>query len=288
MMTSGPVDQRAVLVTGASSGIGRATTLLLNAHGYRVFAGVRKEQDGRALREEASGSLTPLRLDVTDEDSIAQAVARVKEDVGSELFGLVNNAGVSLNGPLELLRVSDMRTLMEVNVLGLLAVTRAFIPLLRQARGRLVNISSGHGLLALPDKSVYAASKFAVQAVSDSLRLELRPFGVSVSNLVVGKVDTAVLGKILTEREKLMQAAPPEVLELYSPLFEFFDREVKNLPGISPEEVALVVSRALGARRPRAQYVVGPGARKMKNLARLPLRLRDALFYKALYGRRGS
>ncbi|MGD8361348.1 MAG: SDR family oxidoreductase [Gemmatimonadota bacterium] len=288
MMTSGPVAQSAVLVTGASSGIGRATAILLNAHGYRVFAGVRKERDGEALREEASGSLTPLRLDVTDEDSITQAVARVKEDVGSEFFGLVNNAGVSLNGPLELLSVSDMRKLMEVNVLGLLAVTRAFIPLLRGARGRLVNVSSGHGLLALPDKSVYAASKFAVQAVSDSLRLELRPFGVSVSNLVVGKVDTAVLGKILTEREKLMQAAPPEVLELYSPLFEFFDREVKNLPGISPEEVALVVSRALGARRPRAQYVVGPGARKMKNLARLPLRLRDALFYKALYGRRGS
>ncbi len=287
-MTTHPTAQRAVLVTGASSGIGRATALLLDAHGYRVFAGVRKERDGEALREGASGSLTPLQLDVTNQDSITQAVARVREEVGAELFGLVNNAGVSLNGPLELLQISDMRTLIEVNVLGLLAVTRAFIPLLRGARGRLVNISSGHGLLALPDKSVYAASKFAVQAVSDSLRLELRPFGVSVSNLVVGKVDTAVLGKILAERRKLVQAAPPDVLELYSPLFEFFDREVKDLPGISPEEVALVVDRALSARRPKAQYLVGPGARKMKNLAHLPRRVRDALFYKALYGRRGS
>lgn len=287
-MTNGPVDHRAVVVTGASSGIGRATALLLDANGYRVFAGVRTERDGEALREEASESLTPLHLDVTSEDSITQAVALVRGDVAGELFGLVNNAGVSLNGPLELLRVSDMRTLMEVNVLGLLAVTRAFIPLLRKARGRLVNISSGHGLLALPDKSVYAASKFAVQAISDSLRLELRPFGVSVSNLVVGKVDTAVLGKILTERERLKRDAPPEVLDLYSPLFGFFDREVKNLPGISPEEVALVVAHAFSAPRPRAHYLIGPGAKKMRNLARLPLRARDFLFYKALYGRRGS
>ena len=287
-MTTRPTTQRAVLVTGASTGIGKATALLLDARGYRVFACVRKERDGEALREGASGSLTPLQLDVTNQDSIARAVTRVREDGGAELFGLVNNAGVSLNGPLELLQVSDVRTLMEVNVLGLLAVTRAFIPLLRQARGRLVNISSGHGLLALPDKSVYAASKFAVQAVSDSLRLELRPFGVSVSSLVVGKVDTAVLGKILAERQKLVQAAPPDVLELYSPLFEFFDREVKDLPGIPPEEVALVVDRALSARRPKARYLVGPGARKMKNLAHLPLGVRDALFCKALYGRRRS
>jgi NAD(P)-dependent dehydrogenase (short-subunit alcohol dehydrogenase family) len=285
-MTNGTTDQRAVLVTGASSGIGRATALLLDAKGYRVFAGVRKDRDGEALRERTSESLTPLQLDVTNQDSVARAVARVREDVGPAVFGLVNNAGVSLNGPLELLPVSGIRTLMEVNVLGLMAVTRAFIPLLRESRGRLVNISSGHGLLALPDKSAYAASKFAVQAISDSLRLELRPFGIHVSNLVVGKVDTAVLDKILTERNRLMETAAPEVLELYAPLFEFFDREVKNLPGISPEEVALVVDRALGARRPRAHYLIGPGARKMRNLARLPRCLRDALFYKALYQRR--
>jgi short-subunit dehydrogenase len=198
---------------------------------------------------------------------------------------LVNNAGVSLNGPLEVLPVSELRTLFEVNVVGLLAVTRAFIPLLRKERGRLVNISSGHGLLAVPDKSAYAASKFAVQAISDALRLELRPFGISVSNLVVGKVDTTVLDKILAQREELRQATPPEIFDLYAPLFEFFDREVKALPGIPPEEVAGVVARALSDRKPKAQYLIGPGARKMKNLARLPRRLRDALMCKALYGR---
>jgi short-subunit dehydrogenase len=213
-------------------------------------------------------------------------VARIREETGGRLFGLVNNAGLSLNGPLELIPVSEIRKLFEVNVVGLLAVTRSFIPLLRAEQGRLVNISSGHGLLASPDKSVYAASKFAVQAISDSLRLELRPFGVSVSNLVVGKVDTAVLDKILEEREKLAKAADPAVLDLYSPLFEFFDREVKDLPGIPPGEVARVVAKALTTRKPRPQYLLGPGARKMRNLSRLPRRLRDGLMYKVLYGAR--
>jgi NAD(P)-dependent dehydrogenase (short-subunit alcohol dehydrogenase family) len=276
--------EKAVLITGASTGIGRATALLLDAGGYRVFAGVRKEEDGQALKMEASDALAPLLLDVTDPDAVAHALAGIGEETGGVLFGLVNNAGLSLNGPLELTPVSEIRKLFEVNVLGLLEVTRSFIPLLRKARGRLINISSGHGLLAIPDKSVYAASKFAVQAVSDSLRLELRPFGVSVSNLVVGKVDTAVLAKILEERERLVKAADPAVLELYSPLFEFFDREVKNLAGISPEEVAKVVAKALATPKPKAQYLVGPGARKMRNLSRLPRGLREGLMYKALYG----
>jgi NAD(P)-dependent dehydrogenase (short-subunit alcohol dehydrogenase family) len=283
-MTSDQEVPRAVLVTGASTGIGKATSLVLDANGYKVFAGVRKEDDGRALREEASDALVTLLLDVTDDDAIAGAVARVAEEAGGRLYGLVNNAGLSLNAPLELTPVSEIRTLFEVNVVGLLAVTRSFIPLLRSAQGRLINISSGHGLLAIPDKSVYAASKFAVQAISDSLRLELRPLGVSVSNLVVGKVDTAVLGKILEEREQLAKDADPAVLELYSPLFEFFDREVRDLPGIPPGELARVVAKALDTRKPKAQYLVGPGARKMRNLARLPRGLRERLMYRALYG----
>jgi len=287
-MTPGQGAGRSVLITGASSGIGKATALALDANGYRVFAGVRKEEDGRRLRNEVSDALTPLLLDVTDADAIGHAVARVGEETSGRLWGLVNNAGLSMNGPLELTSVSEVRKLFEVNVVGLAAVTRAFIPLLRKARGHLINVSSGHGLLAVPDKSVYAASKFAVQAISDSLRLELRPFGISVSALIVGKVDTAVLGKILEERERLAKDADPGVLQLYSPLFQFFDQEVKALPGIPPERVATVVVRALGARKPRARYLVGPGAKKMKNLARLPLRIRDALMYQALYGRERS
>ncbi len=280
--------EQPIVITGASTGIGKATALHLDQQGFRVFAGVRKEADGQALMKDASDRLTPILLDVTDANAIAVAVRTVTEATSGALFGLVNNAGLSLNGPLELVPVSEIKKLMDVNVLGLLAATKAFIPLLRKGKGRLVNISSGHGLLAIPDKSVYAASKFAVQAISDSLRVELRPFGVSVSCVVVGKVDTKVLGKIVADRDKMIGAATPEIVQLYAPLFEFFDKEVKGLPGIPPGEVAGVVARAMTTKRPKARYLIGPGAKKMKNLARLPARLRDRLMYQAIYAKRPS
>jgi NAD(P)-dependent dehydrogenase (short-subunit alcohol dehydrogenase family) len=277
-----------VVITGASTGIGKATALLLDQVGYRVFAGVRKDADGQALAEEASERLTPILLDVTDDESIATAVTTITDATSGELSGLVNNAGLSLNGPLELVPVSDIRKLMDVNVIGLLAVTKAFLPLLRKGKGRIVNISSGHGLLAVPDKSAYAASKFAVQAISDSLRIELRSFGVSVSCIAVGKVDTAVLGKIVADRDRMIRAADPAIVDLYSPLIEFFDREVKDLPGIAPHEVGTVVAEALMAAKPKTHYLIGPGARKMRNLARLPVGVRDRLFHNAIYARGSS
>jgi len=274
-------------VTGASSGIGEATALHLDELGFTVFAGVRRDEDGTALAAKTSDRLTPIRLDVTDADSIAAAATIVGNATEGRLHALVNNAGLSVNGPLELLSVRQIETLMQVNVIGLMAVTQALLPLLRAARGRIVNISSGHGLLAIPDKSAYAASKFAVQAISDALRVELMPFGVAVSCLAVGKVKTAVLGKILAEREAMVRDGDPEVVELYRPLIEFFDREVKNLPGIAPIGVAQVVAETLTAAKPKAHATVGPGAKKMKNLARLPVGLRDWMLAKALYSRKG-
>ncbi|MFC1960844.1 SDR family oxidoreductase [Chloroflexota bacterium] len=275
--------EQAVVITGASTGIGKATALHLDRLGFRVFAGVRKEADGIALAHKASGNLTYLLLDVTDEAAVTAAVDTVAKHTGNRLYGLVNNAGVSLNGPLELIPVENIRQVMDVNVLGLLAVTKAFIPLLRCGSGRIINISSGHGLLAVPDKSVYAASKFAVQAITDSLRVELQPFGVFAASIVVGKVDTAVLGKILADRDQIIDNSPTEIVELYQPLFSFFDKEVKELPGIPPTDVADIVAQALMTKKPKAQYLIGPGANKMKNLARLPVGLRDWLMIKALY-----
>jgi NADP-dependent 3-hydroxy acid dehydrogenase YdfG len=276
-------NEEAIVVTGASTGIGKATALHLDKLGFRVFAGVRKEADGQILKSEASNNLAPIFLDVTDDDSVATAADTVAKETGGELYGLVNNAGVSLNGPLELIPVSDIKQLMDVNVLGLLAVTKAFVPFLRKSKGRIINISSGHGLLAVPDKSVYAASKFAVQAITDSLRVELCPFDVSVSSIVVGKVDTAVLEKIIADRDKMIEAAPAEVVKLYFPLIEFFNKEVKELPGIPAIEVGKVVAQALTTEKPKAQYLIGPGAKKMKNLARLRVSLRDWLMVKAIY-----
>ena len=284
-MTENTHGQRVVVITGASTGIGRATALLLDELGFRVFAGVRKSEDGDALLELSSKRLEPLLLDVTDEEMITTALERVKATAPEGLYGLVNNAGLSLNGPLELVDVSAMRQLLEVNVLGVLAITKAFLPLLRKGRGRIVNVSSGHGLLAIPDKSVYAASKFALQAISDSLRVELLPFNVQVSTVVVGKVETEVLGKIEASRRELLASAPPEKLSLYRPLLDYFDAEVKDLPSISAKRAASVLARALTDTKPKRRYLVGPGARKMSVLSHFPAGVRDRMLAKAIYGR---
>ena len=272
-----------VIITGASSGIGKATALYLAQAGCRVYAGIRNDTDKNQLLRESSGDLTPLLLDVTDNSSIDQAFDLVRKNYEKSAICLVNNAGLSLNGPLELLPIQDIETLVNVNVLGLLAVTRKFLPLIRETRGRVVNISSGHGLIAIPDKSVYAASKFAVRAITDSLRLELKPFHVEVSEIVVGKVNTNVLGKILEGRKQMIKQADSDVFELYRELIEYFDREVKNIPGIEAHEVARVISRALLDYRPKIRYLVGPGARKMKVLSRFPAKMKDAMLYKAIH-----
>ena len=272
-----------VIITGASTGIGKATALYLAQAGCRVYAGVRKDSDKNQLLKESSGDLRPLLLDVTDNSSIDQAFELVRKSYEKSAICLVNNAGLSLNGPLELLPMQDIETLINVNVLGLLAVTRKFLPLIRETRGRVVNISSGHGLMAIPDKSVYAASKFAVRAITDSLRLELKPFHVEVSEIVVGKVNTNVLGKILEGRKQMIKQADSDVFELYRELIEYFDREVKKIPGIEAYEVARVISRALLDARPKIRYLVGPGAQKMKVLSRFPVKMKDAMLYKAIH-----
>lgn len=275
--------EKSIVITGASSGIGRATALYLDQLGFRVFAGVRKEADGISLKNDATDNLTYLLLDVTDGEAVEVAVETVARIGGGRLYGLVNNAGVSLNAPLELVPVDKIQQVIDVNVVGLLSVTKAFIPLLRRGKGRIINISSGHGLLAVPDKSVYAASKFAVQAITDSLRLELHPFDIEVTSVVVGKVNTEVLGKIVADREQVIAASSPEIVKLYQQLLSFFDREVKELPGIPASDVATVIADALTTASPKSQYLIGPGASKMQNLARLPVGLRDWLMVKALY-----
>lgn len=281
--TSNTRKKQTVLITGASTGIGMATAIYLAKSGCEVYAGVRKENDKQKLQGENLAYLKPVFLDVCDSSSIEEACSNISSGMNGTEFSLVNNAGLSLNGPLEMLPLEDIERLIQVNVTGLLTVTRACIPMIRETGGRLVNISSGHGLMAIPDKCVYAASKFAVQAISDSLRLELRPFGVFVSSVVVGKVNTSVLGKILDDRTKMINQAKPQVTELYRDLIEYFDREVKNIPGIEAVEVARVISKALREANPKSQYLVGPGAKKMKVLSRFPRKMGDAMLYKAIH-----
>ncbi len=172
----------AVLITGASTGIGAACALHLDRLGFRVWAGVRRPSDGEALVGQASRQLTPIILDVTDSNSIAAALAGVGAGAGGDsLAGLVNNAGIVVAAPVEILPIAELRTQLEVNVIGLVAVTQAALPLLRLGRGRVVNIGSISGRMATPVIGAYAASKFAVEALTDALRVEVQPWGIDVA-----------------------------------------------------------------------------------------------------------
>ncbi|MCP4657138.1 MAG: SDR family oxidoreductase [bacterium] len=276
-------DDRAIVITGASTGIGKACALRLDNMGFRVFAGVRRSADGAALQRQASEKLTPLILDVTEADSIAAAAGIVAEAAGGELFGLVNNAGISGSGPLELTPMAETRRVMETNVIGLLAVTQALLPLLRRGRGRIVNMGSAAGLSASPGVSNYASSKFAVQAITDSLRVELRPFGMWVTIVAPGAVESPIWEKSAARQKEALKTAQENVVLLYAPLFEFFRRIVKSRRKASAEQVAEAVAHALTSRRPKYRYLVGRDAKAMAKIARLPHRLRDWLMFKLIY-----
>ena len=274
----------AVVVTGSSTGIGRACALHLDRLGFKVFAGVRREADGERLRGEASERLEPLILDVTDAEDISRAAEHVSEATDARLGGLVNNAGIGVGGPLELLSVSDFRHQIEVNLIGQVAVTQAFIPALRRARGRLVFISSIGGLIATPYMSPYHASKFGIEAVGDVLRRELRQFGVQVSIVEPGSVTTPIWDKGRTTAQAVRGNLSAEGQELYG---ESLARSEETLGqtaerGVPPEKVAKVVVHALTAKRPRTRYLVGADARAMATLTRLlPDRLLDRLLARA-------
>jgi NAD(P)-dependent dehydrogenase (short-subunit alcohol dehydrogenase family) len=278
-----PTAPRAVVITGASTGIGRASALELDSRGFHVFAGVRREQDAQDLRAERP-SLDPVRIDVTDADSIDAAREHVTGIVGERgLAGLVNNAGIAVPGPLEYLPLDEIRRQLEVNVIGQIAVTQAFLPLLRTARGRVVNIGSIGGRVALPLLGPYAASKHAMEGVSDSLRRELRPWGIEVSIVRPGPIATEIWERGNTSADELLERMPQAEAE-YGPAIERareFAAE-RTRQAVPPSTVAEVVAHALTAQRPRTRYLVGPRARAMATMrAVLPDRWFDAMLERA-------
>jgi NAD(P)-dependent dehydrogenase (short-subunit alcohol dehydrogenase family) len=264
--------QRAVVVTGASSGIGEACALRLDGLGFQVFAGVRREQDSDALRRKASERLAPVMLDVTDPlsaQSASDSVAAATGGVG--LAGLVNNAGTAVAAPIEFLPLGELRRQLEVNVVGQIAVTQAFLPLLRQGSGRIVNIGSVSGRIASPLLGAYTASKFAMEGLTDTLRRELSPWGVAVSIVEPGRIATPIWEKSLKVADELLDALPRRALELYGPAIEEVRRGALEAArwGAPPEKVARAVEHALTAKRPRTRYPVGPDARVGALLDRL-------------------
>jgi NAD(P)-dependent dehydrogenase (short-subunit alcohol dehydrogenase family) len=274
----------AVLVTGSSTGIGRASALGLERAGFQVFAGVRRPEDGEALRQAGSGALEPLILDVTDAAQIEAAAARVHEATGGSLAGLVNNAGIALGGPLEVLPVDEFRRQLEVNLVGQVAVTQAVLPQLRRARGRIVLISSIGGRLAVPYLWPYNASKWGLEAIGDALRVELRPFGVKVALVEPGAIATPIWGKGNETADRLRGLMSAEQEQAYGEALDRFTAaRPADIAGLPPERVAEVIEHALTARRPRTRYLVGRDAKLRARLRDLlPDRAWDALLARTM------
>ena len=270
-----------VVVTGASTGIGRACAIRIAKSGYHVFAGVRRDEDAASLEAEAGAGLSAVRIDVADAATIDAAVDGVREALGGEpLAAIVNNAGIAVSGPVEFIPLEEWRRQFEVNVVGMVATIQRFLPLLREGAGRIINMSSVGGRFSQPFVAPYVASKHAVEAISDALRIELRPWRIDVVLIEPGSVATPIWSKGLDEVQAQIAGAPPQLLELYGGVIQRLTEVAKREGerGVPPEKVAGVVLTALTASRPRTRYVVGRDARAMVTARKvLPDRVRDEL-----------
>ncbi|MEU2874179.1 SDR family NAD(P)-dependent oxidoreductase [Streptomyces olivoreticuli] len=262
---------RGVLVTGASSGLGRECALHLARAGFHVFAGVRKAADGDELAAAAHGKLTPVRVDVTDDASIAAAAKEIAGATDS-LWAVVNNAGVCVAAPLECLTTDELRRQLDTNVVGQLAVTRAFLPMLRRSHGRVVNVTSGLGSIAVPYMGAYSAAQFAKEALTDVLRRELRPFGVDVTVVQPGAIVTPIWGKVADAGRAALESVPEGVAELYRiPFSRFLHQNERGarVSSTTPAHFSRAVARALTDARPKSRYGVGADVRNFRVLSRV-------------------
>lgn len=279
-------SSRYLLVTGASTGIGAACAVECAKRGMTVFAGVRNLRAGEALKEKAGASLIPVQLDVTDADSIARCADLVRETVGlAGLVGLINNAGIAIGGPLEVLPIAQLRKQLEVNVIGQIAVTQSVLPLLRQARGRIINMGSIAGRGTIPMMGPYSASKFALEALTDALRMELRPWGIEVVIIEPGAIATPIWEKSLKTGLEVEEAVTGEGKRLYGEtarlVREAVDQSARR--AISVEHVVKAVWDALTAARPKTRYLVGRDAKLRAFMVKwMPDRVQDWILYKAL------
>lgn len=276
---------KSVVITGSSTGIGRACALMLDRNGFRVFAGVRKVADGHALRSAASDSLTPVHVDVTDAASIQAMADEVRAEVGDAgLDGLVNNAGTTLPCPIEYLPLDGFRRQLEVNLVGPLAVTQALLPPLLRGRGRIVNVTSAAGKAGVPLMAPYVAAKYGLEGLSDVLRLELGPLGIQVAVIEPGFVSTAMRGKLEHDTAETVRALPNQGRRRYGGQLTAVAESISKhaAQGSDPDVVAADVLHALTSAEPRTRYPSGAGAKRMLFMRRiLPDRRFDRIILRA-------
>ena len=252
---------KSIVITGVSTGIGYGAAKEFARHGYRVFGSVRKEEDAERLAAELGAGFVPLLFDVTDPDALRGAAEEVGEAIGgSGLGGLVNNAGTAIGGPLALQPLGEVRTHFEVNVVGLISVTQAFLPLLGMGRprteepGRIINVGSTGGKVAMPFIGAYAGTKHAVEGISDSLRRELLPYGIDVILIEPGAVRTEIWDKGASQAGRYNGTDYEEPLDNFRRYAEGLAKS-----GYSPEEFGRRVVKVFEKKRPRTRYAIVPG-----------------------------
>lgn len=275
--------QRSVLITGSSTGIGEACASRMAAAGWKVYAGVRRQEDGDRLVATYAGEIEPVIIDVCEQPSIDAAVAHIA--AGGGLDALVNNAGVGAGGPVELLDVEDWRDVFETNFFGLVALTKAVFPMIDASDGRFVHIGSIAGRVAAPGMGPYSATKHAVAALNWSLRSEVARIGRMSSSVVEpGEIKTAIWDKAEEQvddmTKRLEQAGLTERYRWLMDMFSGFLAEA-NEKAIEPDRVAEAVEHALTAKRPKARYLVGTDAKIQAKIALLPDRAREFVLRKA-------
>jgi len=282
-MATSPEIQEIVIITGASSGIGAATARELARQGFHVLAGVRRDQDADAIR---GPGIEPLIIDITNPDHIRALAARVHEDPQDRAVrALVNDAGIGVNAPVEVFALDEWRRLFEVNFFGHVAVTQTLLPVLIRSKGRVINISSVGGKIAMATYGPYAAAKFALEAVSDSLRREIAPFGVEVVVVEPGAVKTKIAGRAIATAHEVAAAMTPEQRQRYGRLVQAITAQAASVTkssGLSADAAAKVLAKAVTARKPRTRYTIGREAALLPLLAIMPDRMLDRVLAAAL------
>jgi NAD(P)-dependent dehydrogenase (short-subunit alcohol dehydrogenase family) len=270
MTASHPPDRRElIVVTGASTGMGAATAKELARKGFHVLAGVRRDVDADALRADG---IEPQILDITVDSDVAAIADRVARDpLGRPLRALINNAGIGVNGPVEALPIAEWRRQFEVNLFGHVAMIQALLPSLRRSSGTVVNISSIGGKVALPTYPAYAGSKFAMEALSDSLRREVSGSGVKVAVVEPGAVKTAMAERGIATADRLKAEMATDQLERYGALIDAMSNLARSFDtdGVPAEHAAKVIAKAATASRPRTRYTVGRDAAILARLSRV-------------------
>ncbi|MFB7899930.1 SDR family oxidoreductase [Streptomyces xiamenensis] len=268
-MTTSYEHSEMILITGASTGMGAATARELARRGFHVLASVRRQSDADTLR---NAGLEPVLLDITDPEQIASVSQRIADDpAGRPLRAVINNAGIAINAPVEVLSMEEWQRQFDVNFFGHVAVTKAVLPALHASGGRVVNISSIGGRIAMPTYGAYAAAKFAMEAMSDSLRRELAPHGVQVVVVEPGGVKTEMTGHGIERAKDTIATLSPTQRSRYGELLQAIINQATSFTdsGLSAEAAALVIAKAATARRPRTRYTIGRDAAVLTRLSRI-------------------